>query len=465
MELPELKPDALSRLIGKTCDLAVLVDAQGVVLDVSLMRATLTALGCQTWLGKPWMETVTTESRAKVIEVLKAATLAQSSSTQDNPWRHINHPVPGAPDMALEYTGFSLGEDGKVLLMGRDLESLALLQRRLVETQQSMERDFVRLRHAESRYRILLDTSREPILLIDANNDKVIDANISAQALVKDSNRRLMGRDALELFDVEGREDLRACLRMALATGRIEMCRARFTQASSDCTVSCVVFRQEGGPQLLLRLHSHDAGAESSVLAGESSREIVQRAPMGVVITDKQGRIQEANEEFLVLVGALSASQLQGHPLETLLQRDSVDWGVLSTHLRQQHLVKGFATELRTLSGLSVAVEVAAINLADSQEGYAFFIRDIERQRPQEKPAAAVGMAGTVTELSHLVGRMPMKDIIGETTDMIERSCIQTALTLTQNNRASAAEMLGLSRQSLYVKLRRFGMVTEEESS
>jgi DNA-binding protein Fis len=30
-------------------------------------------------------------------------------------------------------------------------------------------------------------------------------------------------------------------------------------------------------------------------------------------------------------------------------------------------------------------------------------------------------------------------------------------LNLTGNNRASAAEMLGLSRQSLYVKLRRFG--------
>ena len=39
----------------------------------------------------------------------------------------------------------------------------------------------------------------------------------------------------------------------------------------------------------------------------------------------------------------------------------------------------------------------------------------------------------------------------------------QSALTLTQNNRASAAEMLGLSRQSLYVKLRRFGMLTEDE--
>ena len=36
--------------------------------------------------------------------------------------------------------------------------------------------------------------------------------------------------------------------------------------------------------------------------------------------------------------------------------------------------------------------------------------------------------------------------------------CIEAALELTRDNRASAAEMLGLSRQSLYVKLRRYGL-------
>ena len=36
--------------------------------------------------------------------------------------------------------------------------------------------------------------------------------------------------------------------------------------------------------------------------------------------------------------------------------------------------------------------------------------------------------------------------------------CIEAALELTGDNRASAAEMLGLSRQSLYVKLRRYAL-------
>ena len=460
MELPALKSAELTKLIGKLSDIALVIDAQGTVVDVSLAKPELTLLGCQDWLGKPWVETVTSESRTKVQELLDAAREARDSG-----WRHINHPVPGGQDMALQYTGMPTGQDGRLLVLGRDLEEIASLQRRLVETQQSMERDFVRLRHVESRYRILLDTTPEAILLVDANSDKVVDANVAAQALVKDANRRLTGRDVLECFEAEGRDDLRASLRMALASGRIEMCRARLIGASTDGTVSCVVFRQEEGAQLLLRLHAQDqTPVKPATHAPEWSHEVLQRAPLGVVVTDRQGRIREANDEFLEMIGALSVSQLQGQPFENWLQRDAVDWGVLNTHLRQQRLVRGFATQLRAMTGLSTAVEIAALGLG--KEGlYAFFIRDTERARSQDTPSATVGMAGTVTELASLVGRMPMKDIVGETTDMIERSCIQSALTLTQNNRASAAEMLGLSRQSLYVKLRRFGLVADEETT
>ena len=52
----------------------------------------------------------------------------------------------------------------------------------------------------------------------------------------------------------------------------------------------------------------------------------------------------------------------------------------------------------------------------------------------------------------------PSRNIVREATDVIERLCIEAALKLTGDNRASAAEMLGLSRQSLYVKLRRYGL-------
>jgi len=64
-----------------------------------------------------------------------------------------------------------------------------------------------------------------------------------------------------------------------------------------------------------------------------------------------------------------------------------------------------------------------------------------------------------------LVGSAPLKDIVAATTDVVEKMCIETAVELTDNNRVAAAEMLGLSRQSLYVKLRKYGLLHKDADS
>jgi DNA-binding NtrC family response regulator len=52
-----------------------------------------------------------------------------------------------------------------------------------------------------------------------------------------------------------------------------------------------------------------------------------------------------------------------------------------------------------------------------------------------------------------------MSEIVQESTEMIERLCIEAALYTTGDNRASAADLLGLSRQALYTKLHRYRLV------
>jgi transcriptional regulator PpsR len=182
------------------------------------------------------------------------------------------------------------------------------------------------------------------------------------------------------------------------------------------------------------------------------------------LLTDTTGTIKSVNEEGMALLGLTASSQVVGQNLERWLLRGAVDWGVLNTSLRQQMPVRNFATEVRTLSGMTLPVEVSAVYLARPEPMYAFFVRDMDRRLQGGASSVAQSQAHPFAELSQLVGRRPIKDIIGETVDTIERMCIEAALELTHNNRASAAEMLGLSRQSLYVKLRRFGMVAEADS-
>ena len=86
-----------------------------------------------------------------------------------------------------------------------------------------------------------------------------------------------------------------------------------------------------------------------------------------------------------------------------------------------------------------------------------FTIRNVGRRLSADARAGRE-MPRSVAQMTELVGRVPLEGLVRETTDVIERLCIEAALELTGDNRASAAEMLGLSRQSLYVKLRRYGL-------
>ena len=88
--------------------------------------------------------------------------------------------------------------------MGRDLCAVATLQQKLVEAQMSMERDYARLRHVETRYRLLFQMSSEPVLIVDASTQKVLEANPAAVTLFDGNGKRLVGRSFPDSFDAEG---------------------------------------------------------------------------------------------------------------------------------------------------------------------------------------------------------------------------------------------------------------------
>jgi transcriptional regulator PpsR len=103
-------------------------------------------------------------------------------------------------------------------------------------------------------------------------------------------------------------------------------------------------------------------------------------------------------------------------------------------------------------------VEISAVTVMNGGKPcFGFAIRDVGR-RLRREPEADRAFPRSLEHLNEVVGRVALKDIVRESTDVIERLCIEAALKLTGDNRASAAEMLGLSRQSLYVKLRRYGL-------
>jgi transcriptional regulator PpsR len=168
--------------------------------------------------------------------------------------------------------------------------------------------------------------------------------------------------------------------------------------------------------------------------------------------------VLSANRAFLDFVQLAAGEQARGRSLDDWFGRPGADLSVLLANLRQHGSVRLFATTLRGELGLSTEVEISAVSVDDIDEPrLGFSIRGVGRRLASAAPRGRQ-LPRSVEQLTELIGRVPLKDIVRETADVIEKLCIEAALELTGDNRASAAEMLGLSRQSLYVKLHRFGM-------
>jgi transcriptional regulator PpsR len=462
LKTPELSPSHLQQLLPALVDIMMVLDRQSTVLEVTVFGKDLHRLDSSGFKGRSINDFISHDSKDKF--ALMLAAVGKSDAPM---WRHVNFSPMAGQELPLQVSLLPQEKDGTVWLFGRDLSGLSQMQSRLVEAHQSMERDFLRLRHMEARYRLLFESVADPMLVVDVAQRRVMEANSAAQLVFKDLSRKLPGSDVAQLFDPDKREALEILLRQAQTTGRMESGRVRYLNADRDCNLHVSVFVQEGGPQYLLRLQALSAQQTSHTEAPVINwfHHALDQAPVGFVVADRMGTILASNPEFCSMVGVASHTMLINKSLEDWLARGGVDLGVLLTNLRQSSTLRSFATDLRSMVGVLIPVDIAAVTLNGDDPTYGFFFHQLSGARGRDvMPATSGGMADSVAQLSQLVGRMPMKEIVGETSTMIERMCIQAALELTQNNRASAAEMLGLSRQSLYVKLHRYGMVADGES-
>lgn len=270
----------------------------------------------------------------------------------------------------------------------------------------------------------------------------------------------IVGRAFLGAFDSEGRQAVEAMLAAVRTAGRAHGVNARSLGSERQLVVSAQLLRDESSTLFLVRLAPPAQAPGLAALHGsaEAMLALIAAAPDAFVVTDPAGRILAANPAFIDLAQLATEEQARGESLERWLGRPGVDLDVMITNLRQHGSIRLFATTLRGAQGSDAEVEISAVAVPGSKPPcLGFTIRDVGRRFRAE--TRAVGeLSRSVEKAAELVGRVPLKELVQEATDLIERLCIESALELTHGNRASAAQMLGLSRQSLYVKLRKYGI-------
>ena len=97
MNPKELDSTTFSALLGAVSDVILIIGGDGIVEEVSTGQDMMATLGCQAWLGKAWIDTVTIESKKKIQELLAA-----DKDPTDLTWRHVNHPTPAGNEAAIQ---------------------------------------------------------------------------------------------------------------------------------------------------------------------------------------------------------------------------------------------------------------------------------------------------------------------------------------------------------------------------
>ncbi len=454
--LGELESAVALKVLAAGGDIVLIVDGDGVICDLSINNPDLRLDAQETWLHKKWSDTVTVESRLKVAELI-----ADAQGDQPLRWRELNHISRNGDAVVLRYAAMRTGHDGRIIAIGRDHRASALLQQRLLQAQQSMERDYAQMRDAQSRYRSLFHITAEAIVVVDGVTRRVTDANPAADRLVG-GDGSLIGQQFSRLFAPQSQEDASSMLSIAQASSSRMGSQMSLMANGATITASASLFRQDRSTHFLVRMtapeHSRVIEAEGSTLMLDA----INRLPDGFIVTSPDLKILTVNTSFLDMAHLPTVEQAKGQSLSQFLGRPGLDRNILLENLTRHGVISNFPTVMQTQFGETEDVDVCAVSVTDTQTPcLGFSIRRVARRdgvRIPDRQQGPVDLPRTPADMSELVGRVSLKEIVRDTTDVIERLCIEAALELSGNNRASAAEILGVSRQSLYSKLHRFGI-------
>ena len=442
-----LDADAATKLAMVAGDITLVLDETGLIVDTAMDPQEFP--GFEGWEGTNWIDTVTVESRPKVMEMLAAARRGEVQH-----WRQVNHMTRDG-DMPIRYAVLAIDGGKHAIAFGRDMREAGRMQQRLLQVQQSLERDYLRMRQLDARYRTLFEHSGEAMIIAEASSLKIREANSAAHTLLSARSGSLPGKKLPNFVDKNSRDALQSLVGAALSSNSASPVELALGKGGVSISAHANGFIQERTQFLLIRLELIEDAATQP--AGPLI-ELIDEMPDAFVITDSHLDVLSANAAFVEMVQAPSIDPIQGRNLANWIGRPSIDLDLIEGQIDQHGCARNVSTILRLNDDLEgEQIELSAVRVGGDDGHYAFVIRQIGR-RLRDLPPGPSEMPRSVEQLTELVGRMSLKEIVRESTDLIERLCIEAALDYTSDNRASAAEILGLSRQSLYSKLHRHGI-------
>lgn len=459
MSMPLIDPELLAEIVATAGDICLMLSADGVVTGVMVNphHASFGRLGH--WVGREAREIMTGESHDKLLRRMQELSHAGRRSVAVE----LNHFDEEEWEFPIRYTMHQIGSDHAVLMLGRDLRPLAEMQQQLVMAQIVLERDYETQREMDTRYRVLMEATRDAVILVAMNNGRIADLNAAAAVFLGGARQDLIGAAIAQEFEGRRRSEFLESLSNIASTNAVSPVDLVARRSQRKLRVVPKLFRAAGERLMLCRIEPTDQPTRHHSETSENLERLFHEGVDAMVFLDDDGVITATNDAFLKLTDSTHVANVRGRSLADFLARGTVDMRVLLDNAKRTRQLRLYATKVLNEFNGQLAVEISATYLNDRPKpGFGLIIRDASRTEMLRRPELG-GSGDGMRSVMELVGSSTLKDIVAETTEVVEKMCIQTAVELTRNNRVAAAEMLGLSRQSLYVKLRKFGLLAKDE--
>jgi transcriptional regulator PpsR len=179
--------------------------------------------------------------------------------------------------------------------------------------------------------------------------------------------------------------------------------------------------------------------------------------PDGFVALDEAGIIRHANQAFVDLVQVGTKGSAIGESLGRWLWQPGADLNALIANIARHKTVRLFTTTIRGELGTDTEIEISAGLCEDCEPSQiGVLLRNVSRRLATGADGDLLRTA--LSSMSEQIGKSSLRTLVKTTVSIVEQHYVKEALELAGGNRTATAELLGLSRQSLYAKLNRYGL-------
>lgn len=443
--------DIVSAVLEQATDVTLVLTDGGMIKAVTVNPYSSIGNEPGEWIGQGINSVVTRESQDKLETLLRDLPKSRRALSAPIPPVELNHIFDDGRELPIRYTMAYLEADRAILMMGRDLTAISTAQQTLIKTQAALENDTREQRERNAFFSMLKTITTDPVLFVSQSSGRIADMTNAASKIFGEPNENMIGKKlATFVPSLNDAAKEAAVLSAAAEAGGFH---GVTLSTGVNTNLATSVYRTARDTIVLCRLDASDQ-------TQSDWHSLAISVPDALAIVESNGTIVAANSAFVALADQSSLDALIGKPITEQFDRGQVDWNVVKSSIDDMGLVRHYQTEFKTHYGAKIPISIAATQISEmGEKRYGLAIRELSSDVSSD--SNAIQDPDSVAEL---VGKTSLKEIVSQTTEIIEKICIETAIKMTKNNRFAAAEMLNLSRQSLYVKLRKYGLIDKTDA-